>query len=83
MPDDTMPIDYVLDETTVNKIYDKWDESSMESLVDYGGGVRAITALMVREAGLDFLLSIKGIGPKRASEIIGKVTDVVVEVPYI
>jgi len=82
-PDDTAPIDGVLDEGTVAKIYKFWDEDANGSLVDYGGGVKAITTLMVREAGPEFLMSIGGIGPKRAQDILDVVTNVVQEVPYL
>lgn len=81
-PDFTYAIDYVLDEKMVAKIYDGWDEKEQGSLIDYGGGVRAITAQMVYDAGEDFLKSLKGVGVKRAQETMEKINYQVSQVPY-
>lgn len=82
MPDDTSAIDFVLDEGVVRKIYASWDEDVYGKLMDYGGGIRAITAAMLREAGIDFLLGIKNIGQKRAAEIIEVIDAAIGEVPW-
>ena len=81
-PDDSPAIDFVLDEQIVKKIYDSWDESVHGELVDFGGGVRAITVRMIKESGVDFLMSIRNIGRKRAEQIMGEINLVMEETPY-
>jgi len=81
-PDDSPAIDFVLDESLVRKIYSSWDESKHGELVDFGGGVRAITAKMVYEAGMDFLKVIRGIGEVRAGLIMDEINSVLMEGPY-
>jgi len=81
-PDDSSAIDFVLEEGVVKKIYAAWDESVHGELVDYGGGVRAITAKMLVEAGEDFLVSIKNIGEVRAGQILSEAMAALGEVPY-
>jgi hypothetical protein len=83
LPELTSPIDFVLDEELVAKIYSCWDEETNGPLVDFGGGVKAITASMVKEAGIDFLEEIYGIGPKKASVILTAIEAAVAEVPYL
>lgn len=79
--DTSPPIDHVLSEDLVRKIYDTWDEKVDGPMMDYGGGVRAITAMMVREAGIEFLSRIRHVGPKRADEILRQIGDTL-EIPY-
>jgi len=81
-PDDTAAIDFILDSLIVKKIYASWDESINGELVDYGGGVRAITAKMLVIAGEDFLMGIKNIGQVRAAQILEDVKSTLAEVPY-
>ena len=82
-PDDTPPIDYILDEHVVRRIYDNWDANKYGDLVDYGGGIRAITIKMVIDAGEDFLKSIHGIGEKRSLGILDEITRIAKEeFPY-
>ena len=82
-PDTSSAIDYVLDKPLVDKIYMAWDSSKYGAPMDYGGGVRAITALMVVDAGIEFLQAIRGIGPKRSLEIMERLERIVREdVPY-
>jgi len=81
-PDDTSAIDFILDADIVKKIYSEWDEGKYGELLDYGGGVKAITAKMLVAAGQDFLTSIKNIGQVRASQIMSEVEAVLGEVPY-
>lgn len=81
-PDDTSAIDFILDAQIVKKIYAAWDVESFGDLVDYGGGVRAITAKMLIEAGPDFLTGIKNIGQVRASQVLEEVGAALKEVPY-
>lgn len=82
MPDDTPAIDYVLDGDVVKKIYGSWDEALHGELVDYGGGVRAITSRMLASVGREFLTGLKGIGSVRAAVILEAVHDVLGEMPY-
>lgn len=82
-PDDSASIDMVLDPVFVRKIYDGWDSERYGAPMDYGGGVRAITAKMVVDAGRDFLVSLQGIGEVRADEIMEKLKDDLRKVPYI
>lgn len=81
-PDDSPAIDFVLDEQMVRKIYSSWVESEHGELVDFGGGVRAITAKMVYEAGEEFLKTIKGIGEIRASIVMEELDLALKESPY-
>jgi len=81
-PDDSSAIDFVLDDQTVKKIYAEWDEKTEGQLIDYGGGVKAITAHMLSEAGIDFLTRLKGVGKKRAETILETVRAVADEVPH-
>jgi hypothetical protein len=83
LPEFTAPIDFVLDEELVLSIYDTWDEEAYGQLVDFGGGVKAITASMLKNAGSDFLEQIRGIGPKKAASIISDIEVVIAEVPYL
>lgn len=71
-PDDTQPVDFVFDEGLVEKIYSSWDEDKYGPLLDFGAGVKAITISMLLVAGIEFVESMYGIGPKRASDIIDK-----------
>ena len=82
LPDDTPAIDFVLDTAIVEKIYKEWDESVHGELVDYGGGVRAITAKMLVGVGEDFLRGIKNIGQIRSSSILELAQQALKEVPY-
>jgi len=81
-PDDTYAIDFILDSSIVRKIYAAWEERVHGELVDYGGGVRAITAKMLLSAGEDFLLGIKNIGEVRASQILSDIAEAAREAPY-
>lgn len=81
-PDDSPAIDFVLDQSLVGKIYSAWDESKYGQLVDFGGGIRAITAKMVNEAGIEFLKTIKGIGEVRASAVMEDIDLALKESPY-
>jgi ERCC4-type nuclease len=81
-PDDSPAIDFVLDESLVRRIYDSWDESKYGQLLDFGGGVRAITAKMIKQSGVEFLMSIRNIGEKKASQIMEAIDAVMEEVPH-
>jgi len=81
-PDDSSAIDFVLDTNVVKRIYDAWDESVYGELVDYGGGVKAITTRMLHLAGEEFLTGIKNIGAVRAEQILKEVELALGEVPY-
>lgn len=81
-PDDSAAIDFILDKDVVKKIYAAWDESKNGALVDFGGGVKAITAKMLVIAGSDFLVGIKNIGQVRATQILSEVTLALSEVPF-
>lgn len=82
VPDDSPPVDSVLESTIVDKVYARWDTGKYGVPIDYGGGVRAITAKMVYDAGDDFIMSLPGIGTKRTAEILSKLKGVIAEVPY-
>ena len=82
LPDDSPAIDFLLDSGMVRRIYDAWDESEHGELVDYGGGVRAITAKMLHGAGEPFLVGIKNIGEVRAGQILSDIASAVSEIPY-
>ena len=81
-PDDSPAIDFVLDTGIVGRIYAEWDESKHGELVDYGGGVRAITAKMLYVAGEEFLTGIKNIGKVRAGQVLEELFDVLGETPH-
>jgi len=81
-PDDTPAIDFVLDEGLVKKIYAAWDEKEYGALMDYGGGVKAITVKMLLGAGDNLLLNIKGIGSVRAADIVKQARGALEESPY-
>ena len=81
-PDDSYAIDFILDPNVVRKIYKAWDESVNGELVDYGGGVRAITAKMLWEAGVEFLTGIKNIGQIRATQVLEDIGASLKETPY-
>ena len=81
-PDDSYAIDFILDAKMVRKIYAAWDESKDGELVDYGGGVRAITARMLVNAGEEFLIGIKNIGQVRAAQVLIDVQRTLKETPY-
>lgn len=81
-PDDSYAIDFILDPGIVRKIYSTWDELENGELVDYGGGVRAITAKMLWEVGIEFLTSIKNIGQVRATQILEDIQESLKETPY-
>ena len=81
-PDDSSAIDFVFDSALVEKIYRAWNEGELGPLVDYGGGVKAITTKMLVEAGPDFLTGIKNIGKVRAEQILRDARIALDEVPY-
>lgn len=81
-PDDSPAIDYVLEASMVKRIYESWNEKEHGELVDYGGGVRAITVEMVANVGLDFLTGIKGIGKIKGQAILQDVDMAMKELPH-
>ena len=81
-PDDSPAIDYVLDASMVKRIYEAWNEKEHGELVDYGGGVRAITAEMVSNVGIDFLTGIRGIGKVKGQSILEDVDKAMKELPH-
>lgn len=74
-PDDSKPVDWFLEDSMTRYIYEAWDEDEFGALVDYGGGVQAITVKMVLNAGEEFLTRVHGVGPKRAQVIMEKLSD--------
>jgi len=81
--DVSRPIDMILDQAMVSKIYSNWDISKYGDPLDFGGGVKAITSSMLLDAGKEFLESIQGIGPKKADAILEKVRgDHEIHIPY-
>jgi len=80
--DTSPPIDHVLEQEIVDKIYREWNPKSDGALVDYGGGVKAITVMMLVGAGDNVLKRIKGIGPRRAGELLESLREDL-EIPYL
>jgi len=79
VPDDTTPIDFILNDGEVKRIYEQWDGD----LLDAGGGVSWISAKMLYDAGPDFITGIKGFGKRRAEAIIEKLKVAISDSPYL
>lgn len=72
-PDDSPPVDHVVNQHIKDAIYGAWDESKYGHLLDFGGGVMVITTKMILAAGEDFLETLPGIGPKRAETLMERI----------